>query len=121
MIPLQAFALKKYRCGTSPVSKMSDNEHATAPLWNSEVLSVKNAVGEPIPEFAQPSEEATKIPPFSRGQDAGDVLPDHPAGPQSISNCKEDEGQVTTRVCHSFSEAGDGEGLAGSSTHKKVD
>ena len=52
-IPRQALALKKYRRGTSPVSKMSDNEHATAPLWNSEVLSVKNSVGEPIPEFPQ--------------------------------------------------------------------
>src|SRR5690606_26789074 len=26
-IPRQAVALKKYRCGSSPVSKMSDNEH----------------------------------------------------------------------------------------------
>ena len=61
-MPLQAVALKKYRCGTSPVSKMSDNEHATAPLWNSEVLSVKNPVGEPIPELPQPSEEGSKHP-----------------------------------------------------------
>jgi hypothetical protein len=53
-------ALKKYRCGTSPVSKMSDNEDATAPLWNSEVLSVKNPVGEPIPEFPQLSEKQAK-------------------------------------------------------------
>jgi hypothetical protein len=54
--------LKKYRCGTSPASKTSDNEHATPALWNSAVLSVKNAVGEPIPEFAQEPEEGTKIP-----------------------------------------------------------
>jgi hypothetical protein len=114
-------ALKKYRCGTSPVSKISDNEDATASLWNSEVLSVKNSVGEPIPEFPQPSEEAAKIPPFSQGQDAGDVLPDHPAGAQSISNCKEDEGQVATRVSHAFSETSDGEGLAGGSSDQKVD
>src|SRR3954471_4306206 len=76
-IPLQARALKKNRCGTSPVSKTSDNEHATAPLWNSEVLSVKNSVGEPIPEFRQPSEEGTKSS-CSIRQDAGDVLPNHP-------------------------------------------
>ena len=63
-IPRQAFALKKYRCGTSPVSKMSDNEHATAPLWNSKVLSVKHSVGPPIPEFAQAPEDGTKVSPW---------------------------------------------------------
>jgi|SRR5690606_34311720 len=61
-MPRHAVALKKNRCGTSPVSKISDNEHTTAPLWNSEVLSVKNSVGEPIPEFAQHPEEGSKVP-----------------------------------------------------------
>lgn len=61
-MPAQALPLKKYRRGTSPSSKMSDNEHATAPLRNSEELSVKNPVGEPIPEFAQDSEDGSKRP-----------------------------------------------------------
>ena len=61
-IPAQAVALKKYRCGSAPVSKTSDNEDATAPLWNSEVLSVKNPVSEPIPELPQEPEEGAKIP-----------------------------------------------------------
>jgi hypothetical protein len=61
-MPRQAVALKKNRCGTSPVSKISDNEHAAAALWNSKVLSVKDSVGEPIPEFDQPSENGTKVP-----------------------------------------------------------
>jgi hypothetical protein len=61
-MPRQAVALKENRCGTSPVSKISDNEDATAPLWNSEKLSVQDSVGEPIPEFDQPSEEGTKVP-----------------------------------------------------------
>jgi hypothetical protein len=61
-IPEQAFALKKYRCGRSPVSKMSDNEHTPASLWHSEMLSVKNAVGEPIPAFRQAAEEGAKRP-----------------------------------------------------------
>jgi hypothetical protein len=64
MIPAQAFGLKKNRGGTSPVSKICDNEDAAPPLGNSEVLSVKNPVGEPIPELAQPSEEGTKSPCF---------------------------------------------------------
>src|SRR5690606_21163623 len=61
-MPRQAVALKKNRCGTSPVSKVSDNEHTAASLGHSEVLSVKNPVGEPIPEFCQHPEEGSKIP-----------------------------------------------------------
>jgi hypothetical protein len=61
-MPRQAVALKKNRCGRSPISKISDNEHAAAALWNSKELSVKHSVGEPIPEFDQPSENGTKIP-----------------------------------------------------------
>ena len=56
-IPAQALALKKNRRGTSPVSKMSDKEDATAPLWYSGVLSVVNSVGEPIPEFLKSGQE----------------------------------------------------------------
>jgi hypothetical protein len=58
--------LKKNRCGTSPVSKVSDNEHTAAALGHSEVLSVKNSVGEPIPEFDQAPENGTKVPSSSR-------------------------------------------------------
>jgi hypothetical protein len=54
-MPLQAVALKKNRRGKSPISKVSDNEHTAASLCHSEVLSVKNSVGEPIPEFSHPS------------------------------------------------------------------
>jgi hypothetical protein len=54
-MPRQAVALKKNRCGSSPISKVSDNEHSAAALCHSKVLSVKNSVGEPIPEFSHPS------------------------------------------------------------------
>lgn len=59
--PWHARALKEYRRGTSPVSKMSDNEDAAAALGDSEVLSVKHSVGPPVPEFAQRPEEGTKV------------------------------------------------------------
>jgi hypothetical protein len=65
-MPLQAVALKKNRCGTSPVSKISDNEHTAAALRYSEELSVKHSVGEPIPEFDQAPEDGTKVPSSSR-------------------------------------------------------
>jgi hypothetical protein len=61
-MPLQAVALKKYRCGTAPVSKMSDNEDTPPPLRNSKELSVKHSVSEPIPEFDQAPEYGTKVP-----------------------------------------------------------
>jgi hypothetical protein len=41
---------------------MSDKEDATAALWNSSVLSVTNAIGEPIPDFPQRPDEGSKRP-----------------------------------------------------------
>jgi len=61
-IPAQALALKKYRRGTAPVSKMSDNEDATASLGHSEELSVQHSPGATIPEFRQRPEDGAKIP-----------------------------------------------------------
>src|SRR5262249_7835763 len=80
-MPRQAVALKKYCGGTSPVSKISDNEHTLAALCQSPVLSVQDSVGEPIPEFAQPPEDGSKCPSVVLRQDTGDILPDQPAGP----------------------------------------
>jgi hypothetical protein len=57
---------KENRCGRSPVSNISNNEHTAASLGHSEVLSVKDSVREPIPEFDQRSEEGTKVPSFVR-------------------------------------------------------
>jgi hypothetical protein len=113
-------ALKKYRCGTSPVSKISDNEDATAALWNSGVLSVQNSVGEPIPELSQPAEEGAKRPSSVDRQDTGDVLPNHPSGPSAISKAEVFKREVATLSCQSLSEAGDAEVLAGGASDKKV-
>lgn len=43
MIPAQAFALKKYRGGTSPVSSVDDKEHTFAALGHTEELSVQHS------------------------------------------------------------------------------
>jgi hypothetical protein len=59
---------------------MSDNEDATAALWNSEMLSVKNSVGEPIPALPQEREEGPEGSAIVNRQDAGDVLPNQPTG-----------------------------------------
>jgi hypothetical protein len=83
-------------------------------------LSVKNSVGEPIPELPQPSEEGTKSS-CSIRQDAGDVLPNQPAGAIFVSNGKIDEREVATRIIQSLSESGDAEGLAGGSADEKIE
>jgi hypothetical protein len=120
-MPAQAFALKKYRCGTSPVSKISDNEDTTASLGNSEVLSVQHSVGPPVPEFFQPSEDGRKVPPFVRRQDTRDVFPHDPTGPCCANKLAKSEGQVSTRVLHSLSESGDRERLARCSSDQNID
>ena len=114
-MPEQAFALKKYRCGTAPVTKIADNEHTLPSLGQSEVLSIQHSVGEAIPEEGQAPEEGTQSPSSVRGQDAGDVLPHHPAGPIALSDGKIATGELTTRVNHPPSESGDAEGLTRSS------
>ena len=119
-IPAQAFALKKYRCGTSPVSSVSNNEHTSAALGDSKPLSVQYPVRDPIPEFAQRPEEGAKIPSSCTRQDTGDVFPDDPGRPQHSSKLEESEGQVATRIVQPSTESGDGEGLAGGSSHEKV-
>ncbi len=62
-MPEHAFAESEYlaRCGPV-VSKTSDNEHAAPSLAHSEVLSVQDSVGPPIPEFSQRPEDGSKIP-----------------------------------------------------------
>jgi hypothetical protein len=99
---------------------VSDNEHTAASLGHSEILSVQNSIGEPIPEFDQSPEYGTKVPSASRRQDAGDVLPHQPSGACSVSKAKKLKGQVATVVCQSRSEPGDAERLAGGSSDKKV-
>jgi hypothetical protein len=98
-----------------------DNEHTATALGDSKPLSVKNAIGEPIPEFCQRPEEGAKIPSFSRRQDSGDVFPYHPLGPQDANKLSESEGQVATRVFQSFSQPCDRERLARSSSAEKRD
>ena len=120
-MPAQAFALKKYRCGTPPVSKMSDNEDATASLGHSEELSVQHSPGATIPEFRQRPDDGAEVPPAVRGQNTGDVFPDDPARPQSASKPAKLDGQVATRILQAATSSGEGEGLAGSSSGQNVD
>jgi len=100
---------------------MSDNEHAAPSLGNSEVLSVKNPVGEPIPEFCQPPEEGPKSPSSVDGQDTGDVLPKNPLGAILPSDCKIREHEVSSWVSKSLSKPRDAEALAGGSSDENIE
>ena len=59
---------------------MADNEDATTTLGYSEVSSVENPVGDPIPEFCQRPEYGSQIPPVIGGQESRDVLTEEPTG-----------------------------------------
>ncbi len=100
---------------------MSDNEDATASLGHSERLSVKNPVGDPIPELDQHAEKGSKRPSVVNRQDTGDVLPHHPYGAQSISKSSKLNGEVATRIIQARSFSGDGERLARCASGQKVD
>lgn len=72
-------------------------------------------------EGLQEPEEGSKVPSSVAGQNAGDVLPNQPAGPIPCSNGTKGKHEVATRVIQSLSESGDAEGLAGSSSAEKID
>jgi hypothetical protein len=102
------------------VAKMRDNEDSTASLGNSEVLSVQDPEGPPIPEFAQRPEEGSKIPSSVRRQDTGDVFPDQPRDLETLCHSEVDEHEVSAGVVESFAETGDREALAGGAAHENV-
>jgi hypothetical protein len=98
IIPRQAFALKKYFSGISPVSNTRDKEHTVAPLWNAEVFSVKNAVGEPIPEFRQVGQHLAEISPCMRLENSlcsiASRAPAVSSGPLVVQSNESSEGRT---------------------------
>src|SRR5690606_6699561 len=119
-IPFAAFGLKKYLDGTGCVSKTSDNEHTTASLGHSEVLSVKHTVGVPIPEFRQRPEDGSHVPPSVRRQKSRDVLDDHPTGTELIKDTSELEEESGSLSSQSSTASSHREVLAGKTSANKV-
>jgi hypothetical protein len=120
-MPVQARALKKYRRGTPPVSKVSDNEDSTASLGHSKELSVQHSPGATIPELRQRPEDGAKIPPSAGRQNASDVLPNDPPRPQSASKPRKLDGQVATRIIQAASSSGDAKALARRPSGQNID
>jgi hypothetical protein len=127
-MPLQAFALKKYRCGTSPVSKMSDNEHTPSSLRDSpskavhsHVLSVKHS----------PARTHTRVRPSLRGRHQNPVLlpttgrrgrsPKPATRAYSGQRWQDRRGRGCPRVSQSLAKSSDRERLAGRSSDENID
>jgi hypothetical protein len=81
---------------------VSDNEHTTASLGHSEVLSVKNSVREPIPEFSHRPEEGTKVPSTIATEDTRHVFPNEPSGFKVVKNAAIDEGEIPSGIFKPF-------------------
>jgi hypothetical protein len=95
-------------------STEGDDEHSPSALRHSEVASVENPVGPPIPEFAQATEERPKILASMTGEEARYVLEDDGGRSVALHKVEEGVGEVGAGACdHASSLAGDAEILAG--------
>jgi hypothetical protein len=72
-------------------------------LCDSEVLSVKHPIGEPIPEFDQRPEEGTKIPSSIATEDTWHIFPNAPLGSIMVKNSNIGKSEVSSRIFKSFS------------------
>jgi hypothetical protein len=118
-IPAHAFWLKKNLGGTSS-SKMSDNEHSTASLGDSEEASVQHSVGVPIPEFAQRPEDGTQVPSSVARQESSDVLDDAPPRPQLAKDAVKLPPESAAVASQTRTISCDGDVLAGESSVNKL-
>jgi hypothetical protein len=110
-IPLAARADNPYR-GLVVAYMMSDNEHSTAPLGDSEESSVKYPPGEAIPDVGQRAENDGKVSAVGRGEKPWDVLDQDPSWAKLICDPCELEEQAGAVPVEPSASAGDGEVLA---------
>jgi hypothetical protein len=121
-IPAQAFGLKKYRRGRSPISKISDKYASAASLRDSEVFSVKRSVGDMIPEFSQRPDKGGEIcaSGLTGRIDAWHVFPYNPSGSVLFNKASICESDAAARIVEAQSLSGNGPGLAGGSPDDEV-
>src|SRR5215471_1184860 len=81
-IPAAAFADSQYLRGTLRVSKTADNEHAPAPLGDSEESRVQYAPGDAIPELRQPQKYSMEVASVVGAKESGNILDECPGWPQ---------------------------------------
>jgi hypothetical protein len=86
----------------------------------SDVLSVQDSVGPPIPELPQGVEEGSEGAASVHRQETRHVFINDPLGSKVVNKSKIGEGEVAARVGESFAESGDAEGLAGRASDQNV-
>ena len=99
---------------------MSDNEHSTAALGNSEESSVENPPCEAIPEVAQRAENDGKVSSVGRGEEPRDVLNEEPSWAKLICDPGEHEEEAGAFPCKAAPLACDAEVLAGEAAAEKI-
>src|SRR5579872_3281648 len=93
-----AVSVRKYRCGTLPVSKMSDKEDAPPALRKSKVSRVQHVPRVPVPDVAQLAKEGLEVPAAVCAEDCLDVFPHEPARSPYLRDFEEPEGEPSPSV-----------------------
>jgi hypothetical protein len=89
-----------------------EDEHSPSTLRHSEVASVENPEGPPIPEFCQATEERPKVATAMTGEESRYVLEQDDGRSVSLHKVEEGEGESGSGACESSSLACDAEVLA---------
>jgi hypothetical protein len=118
-IPFAARADSEYR-RFGVASKMSDNEHSTAALGNSEVSSVKYPPREAIPDVRQGAENDGKVSAVGRGEKPWNVFDHEPSWTKLICDSGELVEEARPVAFEPFASAGDREVLAGEAAAKEI-
>jgi hypothetical protein len=98
----------------------AEDEHSPSALRHSEVASVENPVGPPIPEFPQRTEERPKISAGIRGEEARNVLEEDGGRSVALHKSKEREGEAGPLAGEAAALPGDGEILTGEASGPEV-
>ena len=105
-MPAQAFGESKYFAGVV-ASKICDKEHATAPLWDSEMFRVQHSprdVTRPaVPQF---SKHAGKVPAFKAAVETGNIFTDKVSRSKFSNNSCEFIKKSAALACESGAETG---------------
>ena len=124
MIPAAARADSENRGGAVGVRMSSttegENEHPSSSLGHSEVLSVENPVGPPVPEFPQATEERPKVAAGIAGEESRNVLEEDGGRSVSLHKVEEGEGEAGPGAGESSPLSCDAEILAGEAAGPEV-
>lgn len=100
---------------------MSDNEHSTASLGDSEVACIEHSPRDAVPEVGQRAQHDAEVPTIVRGEQPGYVLEEQPGGAKSVSESGEFVEEARAGAGEAAPLARDAEVLAGESSAEEVD